>query len=160
MDTSSSPQFMHCEGFLLRTSPISSSKINCWPICCLGVIGWVPTFLIDSRHDGLCTHKKMKMWAKLEGGYLNNNNKYLKTAAYLCCQWCKEHREATMTMKGAFFNELIDFAWKWRDWRPISGKFKKTCITFSKIGLPTSDCLSLNVWNLGHTDMKRSKTTG
>ena len=113
-------------------------------------------------HDWLCAHKKKKKWAKCEGGYLNinnNNNKDHKTPAYLCCQWCWEHQEATTTTKGGFFNELIHFAWGWRVLRPFFGNFKKTHITYSKIGLFALDCLRLNVWNLRYTDMKSCRQT-
>jgi hypothetical protein len=51
--------------FLLRTFPLSSSKINLCSKRCLGVIGWVPMSLIDSRHDELCAHKKKKKMSKI-----------------------------------------------------------------------------------------------
>jgi hypothetical protein len=55
------------------------------------------------------------------------------------------------------FAKVVAYRMEMAQFEAIFRYFQKPCISFSKIGLLTSDCLCLNVQNTRYPDMKRCR---
>jgi hypothetical protein len=137
--------------FLLRTFPLSSSKINLCSKRCLGVIGWVPTSLIDSRHDEVCVHKKIKKMSNIRRQVSRQQQKIFKNGNITLSAMMLGTPRSNNDDERSFFQWVDSFRMEMPQLQAIFRSFQKTLHKFFKnrtldIGLPPPKCTKYKVY--------------
>jgi hypothetical protein len=130
--------------------PLSSSRIILFSKHYLGVIGWVPTSLIDSRHNGLCAHTKKEM-SKLRRWISQQRQRRSQNPCLTLLPMVLETLRSNNNDERSFFQWVDSFRIEMAQFEAIFHYFQKTLHKFFKnwtfdIGLSPPKYMKYNVF--------------